>query len=337
MYPPPKIFTLKQKILKGFKAVIGFPFYTYKIYSHLKSLEPQLHSYYEQTTTQIGTMRNEIKHSNVIGDTILLMYQKLLLFRQLGGVNESDFLHKAWAYCSQYNQDVLVDTLLKQKKDGFFIELGAAHAREISNTYFFEEYRNWKGLLIEAQPDFIQDLQAVRKNSIIEQCAVSSEEGELVFCAASVLGGIPKYFTEFDKTKMDLGKELQDFPEIKVPAYKLQTLLDKHQITEVDYLSLDTEGNELDVLQSIDYEKVVIKIMTVEISYPERFYPIYHFLREKSYRLYGKIKVGFVREEDLNMVYNNLKETCYLESNSWDLKYGWDGADFVFLHQSFIL
>ena len=174
----------------------------------------------------------------------------------------------------------------------------------------------------------------MRKHSIIEQCAVSSEEGELAFCAASALGGIAKHFNESHKSR--LGQESQDFQEIQVSAYKLQTLLDKHQITEVDYLSLDTEGNELDVLQSIDYEKVVIKIMTVEISYPERFPAIYHFLKEKGYRLYGKIAFGFVPAEDL------LKENLdgYIEYNPKDIyfaKCGLEEGDCVFLHQSFIL
>ena len=175
------------------------------------------------------------------------------------GANEADLLsYRAKLYCSQYKQDIFVDTLLKQKTHGFFIELGAAHAKALSNTYFFEEYRNWKGLLIEANPYYIEDLKAVRKNSIIEQCAVSSEEGELAFCPAYDLGGIAKYFNEPHKTREDMviveGK-VQDVEEVKVQAYKLQTLLDKHQITEVDYLSLDTEGNEFDVLQSIDYKK----------------------------------------------------------------------------------
>ena len=305
---------------------MGFPFYTYNIHSRIKNLE-------HQSASQIESVRNElISHIHSSRETLITLYQKLLLFRGLGGVNEADFLFRVWSYCSQYNQDILVDTLLKQKDDGFFIELGAAHSQKISNTYFFEKYRGWKGLLIEANPDFIQDLQSVRKNAIIEQCAVSSEEGELVFCAASMLGGIAKHFNKSHKSR--LGQE--DFPEIKVRAYKLQTLLDKHQITEVDYLSLDTEGNELDVLQSIDYERVVIKIMTVEISYPERFSAIYHFLKEKGYRLYGKIAFGFVPAEDL--LKENLDGSIEYKPKDITIStHGWYEGDCIFLHQSFIL
>ena len=334
--PPLKKYFTKTKITKSIKALVGFPFYVYKIHSRLKNIERDFVEFHgsqkQQSIRHIENSYNDIVSS--FHKNILDLQGKQLLYRQLGGVNEADFLHRAKFYCSQYNQDVFVDTLLKEKTDGFFIELGAAYAKEISNTYFFEEYRNWKGLLIEANPYFIQELKAVRKNSIIEQCAVSCEEGKLAFCPAPGLGGIPKYFHESHHARIG-----QDFAEIKVPAYKLETLLDKYQITKVDYLSLDTEGNELDVLQSIDYQKVVIKIIQVEISHSESFSAIYHFLKGKDYRLYGKIVYGFNPVAELDLKENPDGSIFY---QSKDIRFAYfagqyiEEGDFVFLHKSFV-
>ena len=311
--PPSKKYFTKTKITKAIKALVGSPFYVYKIHSRLKNIE---------------SYRTDIISS--VHKSILDLQGKQLLYRQLGGINEADFLCRANLYCSQYHQDIFVDTLLKQKTHGFFIELGAAHAKEISNTYFFEEYRNWKGLLIEANPYYIEDLKAVRKNSIIEQCVVSSEEGDIAFSPANYLGGIHKYFNESHKARI-----VKDIKEIKVPAYKLQALLDKHGITEVDYLSLDTEGNEFDVLQSIDYEKVIIKIMMIEISYPERFYPIYHLLKNRGYRLYGRIVSGLDPAKDL-LKENPDGSVLYKPKDTTISTHGWYEGDCIFLHKSFV-
>ena len=53
---------------------------------------------------------------------------------------------------SQYNQSAFIDELLHQRRAGFFIEAGAADGERFSNSLFFEKYRGWSGLLVEANP-----------------------------------------------------------------------------------------------------------------------------------------------------------------------------------------
>jgi len=69
-------------------------------------------------------------------------------------------------YFSQIGQDRLVDNFLDFKTNGYFLDIGAHHYRHISNTYFFEKVRNWKGIAIELDQSFENEWISNRPNSI---------------------------------------------------------------------------------------------------------------------------------------------------------------------------
>jgi hypothetical protein len=73
-----------------------------------------------------------------------------------------------------------------------------------------------------------------------------------------------------------------------MPVFRLQTILDDNNVTEIDYCSIDTEGSEFNIVQSIDYDKVNIKIFSIENNYGEN--DIENYLKTKGYILYKKIE-----------------------------------------------
>ena len=77
-------------------------------------------------------------------------------------------------------------------KNGFFIEAGAGGGEFLSNTIFFELKHNWKGLLVEPNPDFFPELKHKQRNAwILPHCLSPSRKVELVdFDAALYNGGI---------------------------------------------------------------------------------------------------------------------------------------------------
>ena len=170
---------------------------------------------------------------------------------------------------SQLGQDLAVIDFYKEKKDGFFVEIGAVDGIEISNTYLLETKYNWKGICVEAIPNKFEKLVKNRPNSKCVSKAVFSESGlkvpfsichslELVSGMNDYLGGNWKSTVENNRTVID------------VETMTLNEILDENKAPLfIDYLSLDTEGTELEILKSVDLNKYTFGIIDVEHNYLE--------------------------------------------------------------------
>ena len=206
---------------------------------------------------------------------------------------------------SQMGQDKILDQqIFNGKKNGVFVEVGALDGICGSNTYFFEKERNWSGLLIEPNPIEFRKLEkADRELSIKESCAISNEEGDINFLSiegpCNVLSGILEYYNENHLNRIN--RELESYkshPEghehysksetIKMKALKLQTLFDKHNLVDIDLISIDVEGAEMNVLESIDYDKTNITCFLIENNYG--IDKETEFLISKGYKLIGNIE-----------------------------------------------
>jgi hypothetical protein len=79
---------------------------------------------------------------------------------------------------------------------------------------------------------------------------------------------------------------------LEVQLYKLNDLLEKHNLFHVDYLTIDTEGNELDILKSIDFERFYIDVIDVESNYDDG--PLLSFLTSKGYQKKKKLGCDYI-------------------------------------------
>ena len=172
-------------------------------------------------------------------------------------------------YKSQYNQDGWLNTnIFNGKQNGVFIDIGAYDGLDISNTYYFEKFANWAGVCIEPNPNKFKLLQQNR-NCILENCAISDIEGNLDFISISGNGASGSGFddtsgkvieTAISENKKDGGT----WERIKVSTYKLSTILDKHKIRIVDYCSIDVEGFEINVVESINWNNYYVQYLSIE-------------------------------------------------------------------------
>lgn len=206
-------------------------------------------------------------------------------------------------YYSQEGQDKFVDSLLKGKRYGVFVEVGAYDGETFSNSLFFEKYRGWSGVCIEPNPDHLESLK--RRGCILETVAISNEEKDVEFFAntgrTSGLSGIIETYHPQHRQRLDLENRAYGSLTrvIKVKCVPLQKILDKHNIKNIDYLSVDVEGGELQVLQSIDFNRTNIDIIGFEGNYKDDAEKCINFLQEKGYHI---IKVGldiFMRKQAL--------------------------------------
>ncbi|MEM7554817.1 MAG: FkbM family methyltransferase, partial [Cyanobacteria bacterium P01_A01_bin.84] len=147
---------------------------------------------------------------------------------------------------------------IKLPEKGIFVDVGAGHPIYLSNTYFFER-NGWDGVCIDADKKQVELLKTVRKN--VEWAAVAPEEGEIEFFQSL----LPELSTTLQKDEYQgLLKSQFKKDTVKVPAFRLETILEKYNIGIIDVLNIDVEGAELDVWQTFNYQKHQPKVVIME-------------------------------------------------------------------------
>jgi len=163
---------------------------------------------------------------------------------------------------SQFGQSKFVDQLLAGLRGGFFIECGAADGETYSNSLFFELERNWTGILIEANPVFYRGILNKKRHAYVLQACLSTERRpmKLHMQPAGVLGGLVNTMHRSHLTFIGRRKR----SEITVNCFPLNAIMTAINVTHVDYLSLDVEGAELEILRTIEWTQLKIDVITVE-------------------------------------------------------------------------
>jgi FkbM family methyltransferase len=170
-------------------------------------------------------------------------------------------------YYSQFKQDQLVNEFFfKNKKNGFFVDIGAHDGKTFSNSLFFEEL-GWNGICVEPNPKIFKSLETNRKCKCFE-VAVSDKVGTSSFFQITsdidMLSGLTDEFTEEAKQRIiiEMQKDPKAFNYIEVKTDTFENIVS--DTTYIDFLSLDTEGNELKILKSIDFNKYDIQVISIE-------------------------------------------------------------------------
>ena len=187
---------------------------------------------------------------------------------------------------SQLEQDLEVIKFYNNKKNGYFIEIGASDGIKLSNTYLLETKFDWTGICVEPLPNKIDALKKNRPNSICINKAVYSTSGLYIPFSISnendLLSGISDYITCFKKVVNSNKKD------INVETITLNDILEQNNSPLIiDYLSLDTEGTEFEILKSINFNKYMFGIMHIEHNYIEPLRTnIKEFLESNNYIFY---------------------------------------------------
>jgi FkbM family methyltransferase len=168
---------------------------------------------------------------------------------------------------SQLGQDLIVVNSYGRMRDGFFVEIGASDGIEFSDTYLLETKYNWTGICVEPIPKRYEELSKNRPNSSCCNDAIYSESTKVKFDIANrydLLSGISKHI---DTHKRDVDS---DKTEIEVNTITLNTLLEQYNAPSfIHYMSLDTEGSELEILKSFDFKRYTFGLIDVEHNFVE--------------------------------------------------------------------
>ena len=183
---------------------------------------------------------------------------------------------------AQLGQDMFVLSELGFKREGFFVEFGATNGIDLSNSYLLEKKFGWKGILAEPGKKWHADLRANREANIEHDCVWRNTGEELIFneVDAGELSTID-LFSGSDGHKNERGTGIK----YEVRTVSLNDLLDKYNAPkEIDYLSIDTEGSEFEILNAFDFSKHKFKIITCEHNFTPMRESIYSLLTKNGYR-----------------------------------------------------
>lgn len=176
-------------------------------------------------------------------------------------------------FYGQYRQDEYVyNNFFKDKKNGFYIDIGAHDGISLSNSYFFEKL-GWNGICIEPTPYIFEKL-IKNRNCESLNIALSNVDGEMDFMVLSgytqMLSGLvdnydPRHLHRINGEMTIVHEGNVGMKEII--KIKTNTFMSLNAPDIIDFVSLDVEGSEINILRGIDFNKKLIKVITVENNY----------------------------------------------------------------------
>ena len=212
------------------------------------------------------------------------IYEKIRMFHNI--YLKNNFFIKKKTY-SMDGEDLFIDNFFKNKK-GFYVDVGAYHPLELSNTYLLHK-RKWEGINIDINSLSIEYFDFLRPNDINLNLGVAKKNSTKIIY-------FQKEKSPLNTLNLNHAKKIfsNKFKKKWIKAKTLTTILDKTKFKgkEIDFLNIDTEGNDLEVLKSLDFKRYKPKLICVELI--DHFNPeqkeikkhkIYKFLKNKKYQL----------------------------------------------------
>jgi len=224
-------------------------------------------------------------------------------------LNWDKFLAFSW---SQEGEDLILKRLLGEniESPGFYIDIGAHHPKRFSNTYAFYK-KGWHGLNIDAMPGSMQLFDRQRPRDINLEVPIAVEQKQLTYFQFNEPA--LNTFSKEIATSRDGLRTYKIVSIQEIQAFPLKSILNHHIDPDqsIDFMSVDVEGLDLEVIQSNDWSQYRPKVILIELL--ERSLssidqdPIYLFLKDKKYYLYAKTvnTAFFVSDEFLRQYMAN--------------------------------
>jgi len=202
---------------------------------------------------------------------------------------------------SMLGEDIFINKFFKNKKKGFYVDVGAYHPLDASNTQLLYKKKNWNGINIDVNPLSIELFKYLRKDDLNLNIGVSDKKKF-----------VKLYFRKKINMLNTLSKKLakihfrNGFQEKTVKTNTLNNILElsKYKNKQIDFLNLDVEGNELNVLKSLNFKKYKPSLLCIEIHNHEEMYnqnsdylkrnPIHKYLLIKKYKVVWSHEFSYI-------------------------------------------
>jgi len=207
------------------------------------------------------------------------------IFRKFHIIHNIYIKHKFFFKKKSYamdNEDTTVLNYFKDKKNGFYVDVGCYHPIHRNNTYLLHK-QDWKGINIDTSEFSIDLFNHARPKDLNYHCAISNKNEVIKLFYQKELSQLST--TESDQAKTVFQGNIK---EKEIQAFTLDEILnrDKYKNTKIDFLDIDVEGADLKVLEGLSFDKFKPELVCVEIHKKEiKQSDIYKFLANKNYEL----------------------------------------------------
>jgi FkbM family methyltransferase len=200
--------------------------------------------------------------------------------RRQGASNLAQVLSTVEKTKSQFMQDVFCMLLNQGKRNGFFVEFGACDGLALSNTILLERDFGWRGILAEPSRTWLPEIVKNRTCTIERRCVWSETGPRLEFA---------EFWNDESNTRSGLLASSDEDLTLKqtymVDTISLVDMLREHDAPRhIDFMSVDTEGSELDILKAFPFGDYTFGFLAVEHKTPETEIPIKALLEGVGYR-----------------------------------------------------
>lgn len=172
----------------------------------------------------------------------------------------------AFPSLAQIAQDRWVIAMLQGMREGRFVEFGSTDGVELSNTFALESMFGWTGVCVEPNPAYFRKLTENRSAICVERAAMVGPERIVEFVAAGVLGTVTDYMAS-DHYDRDRAGIAAAEGVLRVKTMEPNAILALAGGGAPDFISLDVEGAELDILNSIDFSRFDATLWAIEHNY----------------------------------------------------------------------
>ena len=201
---------------------------------------------------------------------------------------------------SQKGEDLIVDRLLGFKKNGFYVDVGANNPTACSNTNRFY-LRGWRGINIEPNRRNLNLFKKARPKDTNLCTGIGAKKSKMIFYDFQE-GALSTFSKEEAEKNIKMGKRM--IGKQKVPIEKLSTILEKYaKGKSIDFMSVDTEGFDMEVLKSNDWKRFqpsTICIETAERGYKEdHAQEFLDYLKPFGYKIAARTRLNTIYERDV--------------------------------------
>lgn len=201
---------------------------------------------------------------------------------------------------SQYGEERVLRDFFGDKTEGFVVDVGAMDGQTYSNSRDLIENKGWKGVLVECHPQFFADLEKLYKGNddiALKNVACYNEEKVLDFYMYSegVHASVSTVSEEFKQRVINAHGDKFKPEAVQVQAVRLETILSECE--KVDFLSIDCEGVDMEVLESNDWTKYRPSLVCVEHSMSHE--ELHQFMSKINYSVYDKTAGNTFFKQDI--------------------------------------
>jgi FkbM family methyltransferase len=198
---------------------------------------------------------------------------------------------------TEHEEEWIIRDFFKDRKNGFFLDVGASHYRQHSNTYYLETKLEWSGIAVEPLRAYESDYITHRPRTRFRPFFVSDVSNDSA--KMYVLPSNPLVTSGHKEFTSRRGKDVE---EVVVPTITLSDLLDTEKVASIDFLSMDIELWEPKALVGFDIDRFKPSLVCIE-SHPEVRQQILEYFARHSYVVLGK----YLRADTANLYFAPLR------------------------------